>query len=563
MKLCVYCTCMGQNSLTLSAEDLQAALGSSIRVVAVDRLCAAAHLAEVLPKTLKEQQVQQIVACACSASALGQKALAALREVFPKARVELADIREGCLWPAQNTLNPYVLNQAQALVQMAFARLEQLLPEKRATQPMAQDVLVVGAGPAGLAASQALANLGLSVTLVEKRPTKGGLVALLGKLFPRLEEASTLLARLEASSVTELLGYEVTALRRQEGSSALLATFQNKQESQTKAFAAVIFATGAQPVLPGKAFGWARQGVISQMELDTLLTAVEKGRKNVEELPKHAVFVQCVEARNDQKPYCSAICCPTAVKNALRLKALSPHCEICVLNRQMVMPGQSLEELYRKAMQAGVRFLHVDQLEQIRVEGENAVEAIVVTSPAGTSELRLPAERLVCSTPLLPAASTATLVQDLGLAKDSLGFLRGQEPAHPLETQEQGVFLAGSARWPVSADQAVEQGRAAAILAAGYLKSLRMPAAEIPDPGFAASIRKELCSGCGRCSEACPHKAMELGPDGLAQVSQELCAACGICAAVCPSGAAVLPQGAPSPREIFLAHRSPRPRSCS
>ena len=561
MKLCVYCTCMGQNSRILSDDVLQSALGPGIRVFPVERLCAVSQLAQLLPKTLQDQSIRHVVACACSAQARGREALAALAKAFPWARVELCDIREGCLWPAQKGQEDTAL-QAQALARMAFVRLEQPLPQKPA--PAAHDlgVLVVGAGPAGLAATQALDQLGLPVSLVDKRKASGGLAAVLSKLFPRMEEASELLARLSVSSATRYLGCELCDLRRETGSATYIATLKSAQTSREERFAAVILATGAQPVLPGSVFGAdSRRGIISQMELDSLLSAVEKGTKNVNDLPRHAVFVQCVHARNDEKPYCSTICCPTAVKNALRLRTLSPEAQVTVLNRQMVMPGQSLETLYRTAMQAGVHFVHVESLEQIRVEGESSVQAVVVASHAGQRERRLPADLLVCSTPLLPPQSTATLVKNLGLSQDRLGFLRGHEPAHPLESQAQGIFLAGSARWPATVDQAVEQGRAAAVLAAGYLRTRRMARDEMPDPGSAASIRQELCSGCGRCAEACPHGAIDLTPERTATICEDLCGRCGVCCAVCPSGAAELAQGIPSPREIFTAHSSPWPRS--
>ena len=359
MKLCVYCTCMGQNSQILSEAALQSALGPGIRVFPVDRLCAASQPAQFLPKALQDQRVRHVVACACSARARGREALATLAKALPWARVELADIREGCLWTAQKGQADTAL-QAQALARMAFVRLEQPLPQKPAPAAHELGVLVVGAGPAGLAAAQALDQLGLAVTLVDKRKASGGLAAVLSKLFPRMEEASALLARLSESSASRYLGCELCELRKEAGTATYIATLKSDQTSREERFAAVILATGAQPVLPGSIFGAdSRRGIISQMELDSLLSAVEKGTKNVNDLPGHAVFVQCVHARNDEKPYCSTICCPTAVKNALRLRTLSPKARVTVLNRQMVMPGQSLEALYRSAMQAGVQFVHV------------------------------------------------------------------------------------------------------------------------------------------------------------------------------------------------------------
>ena len=138
---------------------------------------------------------------------------------------------------------------------------------------------------------------------------------------------------------------------------------------------------------------------------------------------------------------------------------------------------------------------------------------------------------------------------------DSMGFLRGHEPAHPLESDADGVFICGSARWPAYAAQAMEQGRAAAVMVMRYLKEQRMPLEEIRSQGQAAHIKKELCSGCGRCAAACPHGACRLGADGKAQVEPGMCARCGACATACPCGAAVLKSSVPAPREILALCR--------
>jgi heterodisulfide reductase subunit A len=49
---------------------------------------------------------------------------------------------------------------------------------------LAKDVLVIGGGIAGIQASLDLAEMGVRVHLVEKRPSIGGVMAQLDKTFP-------------------------------------------------------------------------------------------------------------------------------------------------------------------------------------------------------------------------------------------------------------------------------------------------------------------------------------------------------------------------------------------
>lgn len=46
-----------------------------------------------------------------------------------------------------------------------------------------------------------------------------------------------------------------------------------------------------------------------------------------------------------------------------------------------------------------------------------------------------------------------------------------------------------------------------------------------------------LCSGCGMCSEVCPHGVFETNGDKARLASREACMECGACQVNCPTGA--------------------------
>ena len=67
-------------------------------------------------------------------------------------------------------------------------------------------------------------------------------------------------------------------------------------------------------------------------------------------------MIQCV---GPAERYCGRICCTTALKNALRLKALAPQAEVTVLYKDIRTYGFK-ERLYTEARRQGVRFVRYD-----------------------------------------------------------------------------------------------------------------------------------------------------------------------------------------------------------
>ena len=56
--------------------------------------------------------------------------------------------------------------------------------------------------------------------------------------------------------------------------------------------------------------------ITTQMDLEKQMVLHPESLNSL----KNVVMIQCVGSRNDERPYCSRICCSEAIKNALRLK---------------------------------------------------------------------------------------------------------------------------------------------------------------------------------------------------------------------------------------------------
>jgi len=106
--------------------------------------------------------------------------------------LEMVNLREQCSWVHKDKNE--ATKKAKDLVKggvLRAARLEALYPKEMS---MVKDVLVVGAGIAGISAALQLANSGYKVYLVEKQPSIGGRMAQLSKTFPTLDCAPCILS---------------------------------------------------------------------------------------------------------------------------------------------------------------------------------------------------------------------------------------------------------------------------------------------------------------------------------------------------------------------------------
>ena len=100
--------------------------------------------------------------------------------------LDMANLREQCSWVHMNDRENATL-KAETLVNMSISRVRHLEPLHEETLPLTPKTLVIGGGVAGIQAALDLADSGYDVTLVEKSPSVGGIMAQIDKTFPTMD----------------------------------------------------------------------------------------------------------------------------------------------------------------------------------------------------------------------------------------------------------------------------------------------------------------------------------------------------------------------------------------
>jgi heterodisulfide reductase subunit A-like polyferredoxin len=250
---------------------------------------------------------------------------------------------------------------------------------------------------------------------------------------------------------------------------------------------------------------------------------------------KNIVMVQCVGSRNEERPYCSRLCCTAALKNALKIKDIAPDANIFILYRDMRTYGFK-EEFYREAREAGIIFVRYDVTDKPEVYFLGKEMKVIARDILLDSNLHIMPDLLVLSMPIVPNENEE-LAQMLKVPRTQDGFfLEAHVKLRPVDFATEGIFLCGLAHSPKFIDETISQakaavGRASTILSKEFIEA----------EGATAFVDEMLCRACEKCKENCQYEAIEITSreDGIpvARVNPVLCKGCGACAVICPNGA--------------------------
>jgi len=484
---------------------------------------------KVISEVILEKNLNRVVVAACTPRThepLFQKTMQATG--LNPYLFEFVNIREQCSWVHQKEPER-ATEKAKGLLDMALSKAVLLEPLAKMVLGVTRSALVIGGGVAGMSAALELAAQGFPVHLVEKEADLGGNLrhvhfTLEGK--PTAEALGVLVDRVTGDDrITVHAGTSVAEINGYVGN--FLTTLDDGSEPIEHGV--VIVATGATAVTPTSYLHGEDDRVVTLRAFEERLVARDGSLQDLRDV----VMIQCVESRDDERPYCSRVCCSGAVKNALKLKEINPYAAVRILYRDVRTYG--LKELrYRDAREQGVLFCRYDADDKPVARVEDGRLIVEVTDRILDRRLAFEPDLLILSSGVAANPGNKALSQMLKVPLGPDGFfLEAHVKLRPVDFATDGIFVCGMAHYPKDVSEAIAQAKAAAGRAATVLAKTTLET-----EGKVATVQSTRCSGCGTCVEVCAYKAIDLDPEtGLAVVNEALCKGCGVCTASCRAAA--------------------------
>ena len=274
---------------------------------------------------------------------------------------------------------------------------------------------------------------------------------------------------------------------------------------------------------------------MTNLELEEQIAKREERVINAES----PVMIQCVGCRNEDRNYCSRICCSHSIKNALKLKEINPQMDIYIIYRDMRTYGFR-EDYYREAANQGITFIRYEPddkplVETVEERGQQILRVTVTDSILG-KKLALDTDLLALAAAVIPSAGNREISQSF---KVSLGpddfFKEAHVKLKPVDFATEGVYLCGMAHYPKHISEVINQ----AYGAAGRVLTL-LSQDSVTASGAVCEVNENKCIGCGACISACKYGALELQETRQAKkaiINPVLCKGDGLCNAKCPTQA--------------------------
>ncbi len=327
--------------------------------------------------------------------------------------------------------------------------------------------------------------------------------------------------------------------------------YDDEDKLVTETFGAIVVSTGYELADWKKMYpeygGGKYEDVITGLQFERLVNASGPTEGHIVrpsdgKEPKDVVIVKCVGSRDPHKgkSYCSRACCMYSAKHAHQILDKIPGSNVYIFYMDVRTPGKGYEEFYERTRADGAQYIR-GRVSKIFKEGEKLIvkgEDTLIGKP-----VTVEADMVILASAMEPAPNVEELVNKLGISTDNDRWIQEAHPKlRPVETQTNGIFLAGTCQGPKDIPDTVAQASAAAVKVAALLSKDEMETSPM-----ISRVDQTKCAGCGFCVACCPYKAISLkeidARDGnrkvkktVADVNSGLCQGCGCCTAACRTG---------------------------
>ncbi|OGL45396.1 MAG: hypothetical protein A2W05_08960, partial [Candidatus Schekmanbacteria bacterium RBG_16_38_10] len=523
---------------------------------------------ERIKQKIKEENLNRVVVTSCTPRTHEPLFQEALKEAgLNPFLFEMANIRDQCAWVHMHESDK-ALKKAKSLAHMAISRAKFINPLYKLSLEIKKESLVIGGGVSGMVTSLSLANQGFKVNLVEKGGELGGNLRnikytiegedpekFLGELIEKVESNKNINIFLN-SQVESFSGFVGNF-------KAKVNSYGNGGEKEIEC-GVVVVATGGEEY-KGSEFEYGKdERVITQLELENKLYRSDDKIKNAKEI----VMIQCAGSRNNERPYCSRVCCTEAIKNALKIKEINPEARIAILYRDIRTYGLK-EGYYTKAREMGILFIRYEKEKPpvVRVAPQQSAFSfqqsnphtppfvkggkgglvseslnssslqdsklqVQVFDPIMREEIEFNPDLVVLSMATVPHPDNQKLAPLLKvpLTKENF-FLEAHMKLRPVDFASEGIFLCGIAQYPKFIEESIAQAEAVASRANTILSKN-----ELSVGGAVAVVNEDLCATCLTCVRTCPYHVPKI-LDRVAHIEVAQCQGCGVCASECPNKA--------------------------
>ena len=344
---------------------------------------------------------------------------------------------------------------------------------------MTKPFLVLGGGPAGLAAAHGIASLGEKCLLVEKENRLGGAPILSGyaKLVPSDEWAS------------DAIGAMVSRVESNENIEVHLETTVNTFEGNPGAFriglsngdvfdsSAAILCSGFTHFdsinKPEWGFG-TYPDVVTTTQIEQMISSgsgvrcPSDGRE-----PDRVAILLCVGSRDRQigREWCSKVCCTVSSNLAMEIRDELPNCHVYIYYMDIRTYGLLETKYYWKSQEEyKVKYIKA-RIAEVTSDGNRLIvkgEDTLVKRP-----ITIPFDLVVHAIGMDPNVDNRKISEIFDVELEPNGFIAQKSSyLNIVESSRLGVFVAGAAAGPETIDDSIAQANAAVTASISKIKNV-------------------------------------------------------------------------------------------